>query len=100
MYYNVQNVNKEVYQNYSIYRTLDKLLPHKDEISKHLQDRYAEWFGADFDFLFYDVTSTYFEGACSHNPQAKRGYSRDKRADWEPVQRSFWNNSGKFIPWM
>ena len=45
-----------------LYRTLDKILPHKDNISKHLQSRYAEWFGSNFDFLFYDITSTYFEG--------------------------------------
>lgn len=68
-----------------LYRTLDKLLPHKDEISKHLQDRYSEWFGSDFDFLFYDITSTYFEGQCPNNPQAKRGYSRDKRPDCKQV---------------
>ena len=68
-----------------LYRTLDKLLPHKDEISKHLQERYTEWFGANFDFLFYDITSTYFEGACPNNPQAKRGYSRDKRPDCKQV---------------
>ncbi len=68
-----------------LYRTLDKLLPHKDEISKHLQDRYTEWFGSDFDFLFYDITSTYFEGQCPNNPQAKRGYSRDNRPDCKQV---------------
>lgn len=68
-----------------LYRTLDKLLPHKDKVSKHLQDRYAEWFGSDFDFLFYDITSTYFEGQCPNNPQAKRGYSRDKRPDLKQV---------------
>lgn len=68
-----------------LYRTLDKLLPHKDKISKHLQDRYTEWFGSDFDFLFYDITSTYFEGQCPKNPQAKHGYSRDSRPDCKQV---------------
>jgi transposase len=68
-----------------LYRTLDKILPHKDDLSKHLQSRYTEWFGSDFDFLFYDITSTYFEGQCPHNPQAKRGYSRDKRPDCKQV---------------
>lgn len=68
-----------------LYRALDHLLPHKDEICKHLQDRYSEWFGSKFDFLFYDITSTYFEGQCPHNPQAKRGYSRDKRSDCKQV---------------
>ena len=28
-----------------LYRALDHLLPHKDDICKHLQDRYSEWFG-------------------------------------------------------
>ena len=68
-----------------LYRSLDHLLPHKDEIFKHLQGRYAEWFGSKFDFLFYDITSTYFEGQCPHNDQAKRGYSRDKRPDCKQV---------------
>ena len=68
-----------------LYRSLDEILPHKDEVCRHLQDRYAEWFGSKFDFLFYDVTSTYFEGECPHNEQAKRGYSRDKRPDCKQV---------------
>jgi transposase len=33
----------------------------------------------------YDLTSTYFEGKCLRNPQAKRGYSRDKRPDCKQV---------------
>jgi hypothetical protein len=68
-----------------LYRTLDELLPHKNEICKHLQDRYADWFGSDFDFLFYDITSTYFEGLCEKNPMAKHGYSRDYRSDCRQV---------------
>lgn len=68
-----------------LYRSLDHILPHKDDICKHLQDRYAEWFGAKFDFLFYDITSTYFEGQCPNNDQAKHGYSRDSRPDCKQV---------------
>lgn len=68
-----------------LYRALDKILPHKDEVCKHLQERYTEWFGSKFDFLFYDVTSTYFEGECELNAQAKYGYSRDKRPDCKQV---------------
>jgi len=33
----------------------------------------------------YDLTSTYFEGQAKSNPQAKRGYSRDKRPDCKQV---------------
>lgn len=64
-----------------LYRALDKLLPHKDEISKHLQDRYRDLFGTEFEFLIYDVTSIYFEGEGKNNTRAKRGYSRDHRPD-------------------
>lgn len=68
-----------------LYRGLDEILPHKDEVCKHLQERYTEWFGSKFDFLFYDITSTYFEGECELNAQAKYGYSRDKRFDCKQV---------------
>lgn len=64
-----------------LYRALDALLPHKDALCKHLQNRYGALFGESFDFLFYDITSTYFEGSAKGNPQAKRGYSRDGRPD-------------------
>jgi transposase len=68
-----------------LYRSLDALLPHKDELCRHLQRRYGELFGCRFDFMFYDITSTYFEGSAKGNPQAKRGYSRDGRPDCPQV---------------
>ena len=64
-----------------LYRALDALLPHKDNLCKHLQKRYGELFGTKFDFLIYDITSTYFEGTGKGNSQAQRGYSRDSRSD-------------------
>lgn len=64
-----------------LYRALDAMLPHKDALCKHLQGRYGELFGTQFDFLLYDITSTYFEGSGKENKQAKRGYSRDNRPD-------------------
>lgn len=68
-----------------LYRTLDRLLEHKDKLSEHLKIRYGELFGIEYDILLYDITSTYFEGKCKINPQAKRGYSRDKRSDCKQV---------------
>ncbi len=68
-----------------LYRALDALLPHKDALCLHLQKRYGELFGSTFDFLFYDITSTYFEGTGKGNAQAKRGYSRDGRPDCPQV---------------
>lgn len=72
----VEKVNED-----RLYRALDAMLPYKDALCGHLQKRYGELFGTDFDFLFYDITSTYFEGTGKSNPQAKRGYSRDRRSD-------------------
>lgn len=68
-----------------LYRALDRILPYRDEICGHLQQRYSDWFGANFDFLLYDVTSVYFEGIAEKNEQAKRGYSRDHRPDCAQV---------------
>jgi transposase len=50
-----------------------------------LQERYHSWFGVEFEFLLYDVTSTYFEGEAKRNEKAARGYSRDQRPDCKQV---------------
>jgi hypothetical protein len=68
-----------------LYRALDQVLPRRDELFRHLQRMYGQMFGTTFDFLLYDVTSTYFEGTASGNVQAKRGYSRDGRPDCPQV---------------
>ena len=64
-----------------LYRGLDALLPYREKLFAHLQKTYGEMFGISYDFLLYDVTSTYFEGMAERNDQAKRGYSRDSRPD-------------------
>jgi len=64
-----------------LYAGLDQLLPHKGAIEKHLKERLGGLFDLDYELLLYDVTSTYFEGACQANPMAQRGYSRDNRPD-------------------
>jgi transposase len=68
-----------------LYRSLDRLLPHKTALEKHLHERLGELFQLDYDLLLYDVTSTYFEGEAAANPQAQRGYSRDHRPDCKQV---------------
>jgi len=68
-----------------LYRGLDALLPHKDALCQHLLARYRDWFGVRFEFLLYDVTSTYFEGLAEKNEKAARGYSRDSRPDCKQV---------------
>lgn len=68
-----------------LYRALDQLLPHKEELEKHLKNRLGELFALDYDLLLYDVTSTYFEGEAKRNELAQRGYSRDHRPDCKQV---------------
>ena len=68
-----------------LYRALDHLLPHKEALEGHLKARMGELFDIEYDLLLYDVTSTFFEGSCSRNPQAKRGYSRDQRSDCKQI---------------
>ena len=68
-----------------LYRCLDRILPHKTKLEQHLKQRYGELFGAEFDVLLYDLTSTYVEGAAEKNPMMGRGYSRDHRPDCEQM---------------
>jgi transposase len=64
-----------------LYRCLDRLLEHKQDLFVWLKQKWADLFAADFDVLLYDLTSTYFEGEMEANAKAKRGYSRDGRPD-------------------
>ena len=65
-----------------LYRCLDRVLPHKEELFVWLKQKWADLFHSDFEVLLYDLTSSYFEGEMEENPKAKRGYSRDKRPDY------------------
>ena len=71
----------------TLYRCLDRLVEHKDELFKFLKRRWGELFGAKFDVLLYDLTSTYFETDVERGPEELRqfGYSRDKRGDCRQV---------------
>jgi len=68
-----------------LYRCLDRVLEHKQELFVHLQRRWKDLFEAEFDLLLYDLTSTYVEGEAEQNPKAKYGYSRDGRPDCKQV---------------
>jgi hypothetical protein len=70
-------------QDDTLYRGLDGLLGHKDALFAHLRQRWSDLFGAKFDVLLYDLTSTYFECDVPADELDPRrfGYSRDKRSD-------------------
>jgi transposase len=67
-----------------LYRALDELLPHKEQLQIHLKQRLGNLFKLEYDLLLYDVTSTFFEGSADF-PMAQRGYSRDQRGDCKQV---------------
>lgn len=61
------------------YRTLDHLIHNQAKIELALYGRLRDLFHFQPDLVFYDLTSTYFEG---HGPVtlAKHGYSRDGKS--------------------
>jgi transposase len=69
----------------ALYRNLDRLHPNRAQIERELAAREQTLFDLDDTVYLYDLTSTYFEGQARANPQAKRGYSRDKRPDCKQV---------------
>ena len=78
-------VREEQVDDNRLYRGLDRLLSKKTELEVFLKERLGTLFKLEYDILFYDITSTYFEGAMAGCPIAKRGYSRDQRSDCKQV---------------
>jgi transposase len=68
-------------QSDKLYRCLDKLLDHKQELFGFLRQRWQALFEVRFEVLLYDLTSTYFECDVPETGKRKFGYSRDKRSD-------------------
>jgi hypothetical protein len=68
-----------------LYECLDRIDAHRAALFTHLQARWKDLFGATYDLLLYDLTSTYFEGEMKQAPKAKYGHSRDKRSDCRQV---------------
>lgn len=64
-----------------LYRCLDRIVVHKPALERHLAQKWRDLFGAPFDLVLFDLTSTYLEGDGAEVASAKRGYSRDHRPD-------------------
>ena len=69
-------VRVESWQLEQWYRTLDWLGPHKVQVEQELFLRLRDLFSLQVDVVFYDLTSTYFEGQGPPELGA-HGYSRD-----------------------
>ena len=65
----------------TLYRCLDKLVAHKRALFGFLKPRWESLFGARFEILLYDLTSTYFECDPPEHGKRRHGYSRDHRPD-------------------
>jgi transposase len=64
-------------------RAIDGLISVKEEIEKDLYNQVINLFSPDVDLVFYDITSSYFEG---DGPEmAAYGYSRDHRPDLKQI---------------
>lgn len=77
------NAGPELAAKDNLYRCLDRLLEHKEDLFGFLKGRWQDLFGVKFDVLLYDLTSTYFESDPPFPDSDKRrfGYSRDHRPD-------------------
>ena len=78
-------VNSALVYDNRLYRALDQVEPLRETLFSFLRNRYETLFGKRFEFLLYDITSTYMEGQAERNPMARHGYSRDKRSDCKQV---------------
>ena len=72
---------------HKLYATLDQVLPLKEKLFDHLRDQWRDLFGAKYEVLLYDLTSTCFETDTPTDPDDPRrhGYSRDHRPDCPQV---------------
>ncbi len=81
----ISGIAPELINDDRLYRGLDHLGKHKDRLCENVMKRYRDWFGVRFEFIIYNVTSTYFEGQALGNTKAARGDSRYKRSDCKQV---------------
>jgi hypothetical protein len=70
-------------QAHTLYRAMDVLLEHAEELQKTVFFSVANLFNLEVDLIFFDTTSTYFEldEADGEGELRRYGYSRDKRPD-------------------
>jgi hypothetical protein len=70
-------------QAHTLYRAMDFLLAHEEELQKAVFFSVANLFNLEVDLIFFDTTSTYFEldEADGEGELRRYGYSRDKRGD-------------------
>jgi len=80
-------LDREKIDYHHLLRAMDWLIEHKEEIELEIANRLVTLFDQEVDLVFYDITSTYFEGDRSIAAEDIRryGYSRDHRPDRRQV---------------
>jgi transposase len=79
----IPELHGEDVEYHHLLRAMDYLISIKDEIEKDLYNQLITLFSPDVDLVFYDLTSSYFEG---DGPElAEYGYSRDSRPDRKQI---------------
>ncbi len=68
---------------YEVYRALDQIDKREDELQQHLYRQYIKLGYTAGNTVFYDITSSYFEG--TKCVLAAYGYSRDHRSDRKQI---------------
>jgi transposase len=76
-------INRDNIEYHHLLRAMDWLIDQKEEIEKEIANRFINLFNREVDLVFYDITSTYFEGDHSITSEDIReyGYSRDHRPE-------------------
>jgi len=87
----ISGVNPTKIKEHHFYRAMDILEEYKDSLEQWIFWHLTNLFNCDLSLVFYDLTSSYFEG---QGPGiASSGYSRDHRPDCEQIQIGLLVNS-------
>ena len=79
----IPELNAEAVEYHHLLRAMDYLISIKEQIERDLYNELVTLFCPDVDLVFYDLTSSYFEG---EGPElAEYGYSRDSRPDRKQI---------------
>ena len=80
-------IDRHEVEYHHLLRAMDWLIDHKEELEKKIANRLLTLFDREVDLVFYDITSSYFEGDHSITADDIRryGYSRDHRPERRQV---------------
>jgi len=80
-------INRDEVEYHHLLRAMDWLIEHKEQVEKEIANSLLTLFNRDVDLVFYDITSSYFEGdhSITEDDIRRYGYSRDHRPERRQV---------------